>query len=87
MLKGYAHYVYLQLSAGLQKVPYAQPTQETAGNDVDSDVSDVEERGYCDVSTSPQELQMELKPVRKHKIESMYNNTDLVNNLKHTKHS
>ena len=80
-------YIYLQLSTGLQEVPYAQPTQETAGNDAESEVSDVEERGYCDVSSFDPELQMELKPVRKHKIESMYNNTDLVNNLKHTKHS
>ena len=82
MLKGYAHYIYLQLSTDLQKVPYAQPTQESAANDADSEVSDVEERGYCDVSRFDPELEMDLKPVRKHKIESLYNNTDLVSVLR-----
>ena len=85
MPKGYAHYIYLQLSTDLQEVRYTQPTQESAGNDADSEVSDIEERGYCDVSRFDPKLRMDLKPVRKHKVESLYYNTNLVSILRHIK--
>ena len=71
-----------KLSTGNQKKCDAVPTQDSAADDADSEVSDVEERGYCDVSASDPELQMELKPVIKHKIESLYNNTDMVRKLR-----
>ena len=70
-----------KLSTGNQKECDALPTQDSAADDVDSEVSDVEERGYCDVLASDPELQMELKPVRKYKIEALYSNTDIVSML------
>ena len=71
----------------LEKRPDASPTQGSTGNDADSEVSDVEERGYCDDSRSDPELRMRLKKVGKRKIEALYNNTDMVSNLRHIKHS
>ena len=71
-----------KLSTGNQKKCDALPTHNSPADDVDSEVSDVEERGYCDVSRSDRQLQMELKPVRRYKIESLYNNTDMVRKLR-----
>ena len=71
----------------LEKKPDASPTQGSTGNDADSEVSDVEERGYCDDTRSEPELRMRLKKVGKRKIQSLYNNKDIVSNLRHIKHS
>ena len=71
----------------LEKKPDALPTQGNTGNDADSEVSDVEERGYCDDTRSEPELRMRLKKVGKRKIEALYNNTDMVSILRHIKHS
>ena len=71
----------------LEKKPDASPTQGNTGNDADSEVSDVEERGYCDDSRSDPELRMRLKKVGKRKIEALYSNTDVVSILRHVKYS
>ena len=71
----------------LEGKPNASPTLGITGNTADSEVSDVEERGYCDDSRSDPELRMRLKKVGKRKIEALYNNTDMVSNLRHIKHS
>ena len=45
--------------------------------DEDSDLSDVEEQGYCHVS-SPGDIRMKLQPVRRDIIMRLYSNTDAV---------
>ena len=65
----------------LEGKPNASPTLHITGNAADSEVSDVEERGYCDDSRSDPELRMRLKNVGKRKIEALYNNTDIVSNF------
>ena len=67
----------------LEERPDASPTLGITGNAADSDVSDVEERGYCDHSRSDPELRMRLKNVGKRKIQALYKNTDMVSNLSH----
>ena len=74
-------------SAGLQKRPEVPLTIGITANDADSEVSDVEERGYCDDSRSDPELRMRLRNVGKRKVEALYNNTDVVSNFRHIKHS
>ena len=68
----------------LEEKPDTSPTKGSTGNDADSEVSDVEKRGYCDDSRSVPELRMRLKNVGKRKIQALYNNTDMVSNLRHT---
>ena len=70
----------------LEKKPNASPTLGITGNAADSEVSDIEERGYCDDSKSDPELRMRLKNVGKRKIEALYNNTDIVSNFRHIEH-
>ena len=70
----------------LEKKPNASPTLGITGNAADSEVSDVEERGYCDDSRSDTELRMRLKNVGKRKIEALYSNTDMVSILRHVKY-
>ena len=67
----------------LENKPNASPTLGITGNAADSDVSDVEERGYCDHFRSDPELRMRLKNVGKRKIQALYKNTDMVSNLSH----
>ena len=71
----------------LEERPDASPILGITGNAADSEVSDVEERGYCDHSRSDPELRMRLKKVGKRKIQALYKNTDMVSNLRHTKHN
>ena len=75
----------LLLPTCLEKAGGSQ-TREGAGSDTDSEVSDVEEQGYCDDSRSDPELRMRLKQVGKHKMEDLYKNTDAVSILKHFIH-
>ena len=70
----------------LEERPDASQTQGITENAADSEVSDVEDRGYCDHSRSDPELRMRLKNVGKRKIQTLYNNTDMVSNLRHIKH-
>ena len=45
----------------------------------ESDVSDVEEQGYCDDSTNDNiQLRMKLEPVSERKIKDLYVNTEKV---------
>ena len=68
-----------------EKRPDDSPTLPITENAADSEVSDVEDRGYCDHSRSDPELRMRLKNVGKRKIQTLYNNTDMVSNLRYTK--
>ena len=68
----------------LEERPDDSPTLPITENAADSEVSDVEERGYCDDSRSDPELRLRLKNVGKRKIQALYNNTDMVSNLRHT---
>ena len=70
----------------LEERPDASPILGITGNAADSEVSDVEEQGYCDDSRSDPELRMRLKQVGKHKMEDLYKNTDAVSILRHFIH-
>ena len=50
--------------------------------DADSDVSDVEDMGYCNTNRSQPIMSMTLRPVNKPRIIQLYNNTDKVSKLK-----
>ena len=53
-------------------------TMDRTAVNVDAEVSDVEEEGYCDDSRSAPELRMRVKPVGTKNMEGLYKNTDQV---------
>ena len=66
-------YIYPNI---VHEVDFTRP-QHSREDDEDSDLSDVEESGYCDGSADP-EISMRLKSVKKQSMKLLYNNTEKV---------
>ena len=89
LLEGWLHiiaYLYCYIFQGFSKGSCTKSNvhsensdaEEEYCDDAESDISDVEERGYCDDDKSSPEIRMRVNHVVMHKIKDMYNDSDKV---------